>query len=155
MKISYTLDTNILINLQNRYPKDIFPALWKRVEDLVSDGRACICKKVFEELERGADNLSAWAKGLPNFVCDITNEDVALSVEISNNHPSWVQDKANEADPWLIAHGRNHSRCIVTEESKAGAGVIDKNQKVPNVAHEYNVEVLNFYGFIRQEGWTF
>ena len=151
----YTLDTNILINLERRYPRDIFPGVWEAVELLADEQRGCICREVLEELTLGGDNLQNWAKTLNGFVCEVTDDEVTIVVEISAAHPDWVQGQRNAADPWLIAHASVSSRTIVTEETRAGAGVIDANQKVPNVATEHQVETLTFFEFARAEGWSF
>lgn len=43
---SYTFDTNILINLERRYPRDVFETLWLRFEELIAEGRGFICEMV-------------------------------------------------------------------------------------------------------------
>lgn len=62
--MSYTLDTNILIGLVQRYPRDIFPAMWKNIESAVEGGEACICEAILREVKRGGDDLFSWAKNL-------------------------------------------------------------------------------------------
>lgn len=69
-RVSYTLDTNILIGLVQRYPRDIFPAMWKNIESAVGAGEACVCEAILREVHRGGDELHAWAKNLDGFVCD-------------------------------------------------------------------------------------
>jgi len=151
----YTLDTNILINLERQYPRDIFPGIWDALELMVDDQRACICRDVLDELSRGGDELHSWAKGLDGFVCEVTDAEVKTVVEISVAHPRWVQGSFNAADPWLIAHASESGRDIVTEEKRAGHGVHDHNQKVPNVASELNIESLTLFELARAETWRF
>lgn len=151
----YTLDTNILVNMQRLYPRDIFPTLWDNLEMLVDVGWACICSEVLVELKRGGDDLHDWAADLPGFVCDLTAEEPATVAQISARHPDWVRGTLNAADPWLIAHAIAHQRTIVSEERQAGPGVEDRNQKVPNVAAENGVQCVRFFEFARTQNWQF
>ena len=81
--MKYTLDSNILINMERLYPRDIFPSLWGSIEHLVERGGACICEPVLRELKRGDDCLHAWAKDLPGFLCSTQEEEVQTVVEIA------------------------------------------------------------------------
>ncbi|CAN5177354.1 DUF4411 family protein [soil metagenome] len=152
---AYTLDANILIGLQQKYPKDIFPSAWEALEALVDDKRACICTDVHDEVNRGGDDLFTWAKELDGFVCEPTADDVQVAAQISAAHPGWVREAQNAADPFLIAHASAGGLVVVTEERRAGVGVTDKNQKVPNVAEEFGVEAISFFDLAREEGWKF
>ena len=53
-----TLDTNILINMVNRYPRDLFASLWESMEGAVASGEICVCEVILKELERGDDDLA-------------------------------------------------------------------------------------------------
>jgi hypothetical protein len=152
---AYTLDTNILINMNRLYPRDIFPTLWGNLEDLVDVDWACICSEVLVEVKRGGDDLHKWARDLAGFVCDITANEPITVAAISAGHPDWVRGTVNAADPWLIAHAIAHDRAIVSEEREAGPGVADRNQKVPNVAAENGVECIKFFEFARRQTWQF
>lgn len=153
--MSYTLDTNILIGLGQRYPRDLFPSLWSALEGAINDDRACICDAVLDELARGRDDLHDWAKKYPGFVCEVTQEDVDLAARISTDYPEWVREERNAADPFVVAHAVNHSRVIVTEENVAGANVEPRNQKVPNVASAYSAYAVKLFDWVRAEGWSF
>lgn len=151
----YTVDTNIIVNLNRLYPRDIFPGPWESVEALIDSDRLCMCPDVLGELNRGGDDVHRWAKNYTGLVCEITTEEANAVASISNDHPGWVQGELNAADPWLVAHALQEGRTIITEEKTAGPGVQDKNQKVPNVAHSIGVGVTNFFGLARAESWQF
>jgi hypothetical protein len=153
--LNYTLDTNILIGLRQRYPRDLFPSLWQALEATVDAGRVCICAAVLDELSRGTDDLHAWAGKYVGLVCPASQDDVDLAAAISIRHPEWVREQRNAADPFVVAHARNESRAIVTEERAAGPGVTPRRQKVPNVANEYGVSSVGFLDWVRAEGWRF
>ena len=153
--MTYTLDTNILIGLVQRYPRDIFPAMWSNIESSVQAGDSCICEAILREVHRGGDDLHKWAKELPGFVCPATDAELALVAETAVAHPGWVQGQLNEADPFIVAHAKAEKSTIVTEESFKGPNTLDKNQKIPNVAAEYGVETIKFFDYVREQGWQF
>lgn len=149
----HTLDANILINLQRLYPRDIFEFLWAGMEQAVADGLLCVCENIHDEVGQGGDDLYDWVDNQQGFVCGVTQEEVDLATEISNDHPEWVQDRKNAGDPWIIAHAKEDGLKIVTEERRAGANVSDKNQKIPNVADEHSVACIRFFDLVRLMGW--
>ncbi|MFJ5108719.1 MULTISPECIES: DUF4411 family protein [unclassified Glutamicibacter] len=153
--MTYTLDSNILINLQRVYPRDIFPSIWESIEVSATNGDSCICEAVHREVNRSGDALHKWAKELPDFVCAISEDELNMVAEIANAHPGWVQGQLNEADPFVIAHAKVERSLLVTEERRKGPNTSEKNLKIPNVAAEHGVEVLKFFDYVRREGWTF
>lgn len=153
--MTYTLDTNIVIGLVQRYPRDIFPAMWSNIESSVQAGDSCICEAILREVHRGGDDLHKWAKDLPGFVCPATDEELEAVAEIAVAHPGWVQGQLNEADPFVIAHAKAEKSTIVTEENRKGPNTLDKNQKIPNIADEHGVETMKFFDYVRENGWRF
>ena len=153
--MGYTLDANILINMERLYPKEFFKSLWERMESVAISKNICICYVIFTEVERGGPELSNWAKGIDGFSCETTSDEMNTVGEISQKHPDWIQGQKNSGDPFIIAHAKYDSRIIVTEEKWANPGTLDKNQKIPNVAKEHNVECINFFEFMRRKKWTF
>lgn len=153
--MTYTLDTNILIGLVQRYPRDIFPAMWENIESSVADGDSCICEAILREVRRGGDDLHTWAKNLDGFVCPATDDELATVAEIALAHPEWVQGQLNEADPFVVAHAKHEQSTIVTEENRKGSHTEDRNQKIPNIADEHGVETIKFLDYVRNQGWQF
>ncbi|MDO4260181.1 MAG: DUF4411 family protein [Actinomycetaceae bacterium] len=153
--MKFTLDANILINLERRYPRDFFASLWEAIEEGVITRQVCVCEVVYEELGRGEGELATWVKGVPHFICPISGDELALVADISRKHPEWVQGQKNYGDPFLIAHAKIDGLIIVTEEKSKGPGAADRNQKVPNIADEYGVACVDFFAFLRHQGWKF
>ncbi|NLR25681.1 DUF4411 family protein [Rothia dentocariosa] len=151
----YTLDANILINMERLYPKEFFKSLWEKMESAAISKNVCLCYVIFTEIERGGPELSDWAKGIEGFICETTDDEANTAAKISQKHPAWVQGQKNSGDPFIIAHARHSNRIIVTEEKRTGPGTIDKNQRVPNIADEHDVECINFFEFMRRKEWTF
>jgi len=49
----YVVDTNALIDLwRRRYPPDVFPTLWQRIEELISSGELVAPQEVLSELQK-------------------------------------------------------------------------------------------------------
>lgn len=160
--MGYTLDANILINMENRYPKEFFKTLWDKMEHAAVSNNVCVCQVILTEIERGDRKtqkeelgVSSWIKNINGFVCEENIDEFKTVGEISQAHPGWVQEMVNYGDPFIIAHAKHSNRVIVTEESRKGPGTIDKNQKIPNIADEHNVQCINFFEFMRREKWTF
>ncbi|MFH5229754.1 DUF4411 family protein [Antrihabitans spumae] len=151
----FTLDTNILIGLVRQYPRDIFPGLWASIEASVGAHESCICEAILREVKRGGDDLHKWAKDLPGFVCEVSDEELITVASIGRAHPGWVQGQLNEADPFIVAHAKAEDSTIVTEENRKGPGTEDKNQKIPNIADEHSVETVKFFDYVRANGWSF
>ena len=153
--MTYTLDSNILIGLVQRYPRDIFPGIWHQVETSVANGDSCICEAIHREVHRGGDELYNWAKHLPGFICAVTDEELETVSEIAIDHPGWVQGQLNEADPFIIAHAKAEGSVVVTEENRKGPNTEDRNQKIPNISSEHGVDTMKFFDFVRVQGWKF
>lgn len=153
--MSYTLDTNILINMERMYPREFFASLWNSMETAVASGDICMCEVAEKELDRGDDDLASWVKSIPGFVCKTTDRELSIVSEISSAHPGWVQGQKNYGDPFIIAHAKVDNVIVVTEEARRGPGVVEKNQKIPNIADEYGVTCIRFFDLLRAQGWRF
>lgn len=153
--MTFTLDTNILINLSRQYPRDIFGSIWDSIEGAVLLGEVCICEAVLREVNRGGDDLYTWAKGLKGFVCATTDDELKTVAKIAIDHPEWVRGQKNEGDPFIIAHAKHESSEIVTEEKVTGPGTAEKNLRIPAVADEHGVSCVKFLEFVRGQGWTY
>lgn len=149
-----TLDTNVLIGLVQRYPRDIFPAMWSIIESSVTAGRSCICEAILREVQRGGDDLYRWAKKLPGFLCPATDQELTVVAGIAAAQPKWVQGQLNEADPFVIAQAKAEKSTLVTEESRKGPNTLDRSQKIPNIADEHGVRTVKCFD-VRTHGWQF
>lgn len=156
MSAVYIIDTNIIIHMNDRMPRDVHPGVWEAMEELIAAQRAIMPRMAYDELEGVSDECAPWAKQQPGFIQDANDSQVITVQAISVAHPGWVQERKNAADPWIVACGANtKDAVIVTDERLKGPGVIDSNLKIPNVAVEYGVEYCNFNDLSRREGWTF
>ena len=146
----WSLDTCVIIEMERKYPRDVFTSIWEELESKIYTGEACICAEVLVELERGTDDLHAWAKSMPGFVCELTQAEAIKAVEISQSQFEWVRERQNSADPFIIAHAYISEKVIVTQESLKGPGLASRNQKIPNVAVLHGVSTKNLIDWARQ-----
>ena len=155
MSDGYTIDTNIIVTLNREQPRDIYPSVWEALERLIADGRCMMNREAFEELQEVDDECAPWARAQPNFIVDTTHGELAVVDVITSDHPGWVQDRKNAADPFIVAQAAENERVIVTGERRKGPGTEDRNLRIPNVADEWGVECLTFQELARREGWKF
>jgi len=150
----YVFDTNIFINLKNRYPSDVFIGLWEQIELLMRNGVIISSDEVIDEIKRGNDDLEEWANTRKNSFYP-SNEQVQIIVrEILGQFSGLVTSpkKTNAADPFLIALARQMVCTIVTEENR---GCNDLSPKIPNICEYYNVRCIKFVDFLRENNIKF
>ena len=58
----YVFDANIFINLHQRQPRDVYPSVWNKIDELMASGTIISSREVYDELTRSDDSLSEWAK---------------------------------------------------------------------------------------------
>jgi hypothetical protein len=155
LSASYTIDTNIIVTLNRDQPRDIYASMWDALEALIADGRCVMNREAYEELVHVDDECAPWAKVQDGFVQDTTNAELAVVDSITTDHPGWVQETKNAADPFVIAQAVERELVVVTFERRKGLGTEDHNLKIPNVADEWQVECIDFKELARREGWVF
>ena len=155
MTDSYTIDTNVIVTLNREQPRDIYASVWEAVEALISEGRCVMNREAYEELVTVDDECAPWARAQEGFVQDTTDAELAVVDSITTDHPGWVQESKNAADPFVVAQAVEHALVIVTLERRKGPGTEDHNLKIPNVADEWGVRCIDFKDLARHEGWVF
>lgn len=114
MSASYTIDTNIIVTLNRDQPRDIYASVWEALEALTADGRCFMNREAYEELVHVDDECAPWAKVQEGFVQDTTAAELAVVDSITTDHPGWVQETRNAADPFVIAQAVERDLVIVT-----------------------------------------
>jgi hypothetical protein len=59
----YCIDTSSLIELKIKYPREVFPTLWEKMEELIQNGQIIAPIEVKKEIEKGDDELKKWVRG--------------------------------------------------------------------------------------------
>jgi hypothetical protein len=152
----YTIDSSSLINgWVNSYPRDVFPGVWEKLEELIEAGVLIASEEVIQELKRKDDDLYKWAKGQVKMH---KPSDIAVQKEvlkILKSHRLLVDTKKNRsgADPFVIATGITDGCSVVTQEQRSENPA--KKPHIPDVCDVYNVKCLSLLDLLREQGWVF
>lgn len=74
----YTIDTNVIVDMNRDMPRDVWLGVWDSVERLIADRRAFMPRQVFEELKGVDDDCAPWARDQPGFVVEATDAEVQV-----------------------------------------------------------------------------
>ena len=161
----YVIDSCSLIELNRKYPIDIFPSVWQKIESLIDSGFLVSPKEVLKEIEKGDDNLKEWAKKQTKLFKNLTARQIQIVQEILAKYPRWLNEDSMTpiADPFVITLAIEmeqdpqttiietiKKRIVVSEERMSG-----KKTKVPYVSHQYGIECIFLIDMFRNEGWVF
>lgn len=156
----YCLDANVLVQAKNGpYAFDIVPRFWTWIDEMSSRGTIYSTTMVFNELAKGSDELSAWAKERRvSLFVEPTEEVQKCLAEIADHVVSKYEAQQAQtflegADPWVIAQCKIDSTVVVTQETLVGFG--SKKVKIPNICNEFDVQYLDTYGMMRALGARF
>jgi hypothetical protein len=152
---AYVIDMSALVQLwQPRYYKrNVFPGLWKNYDELVEAGRLVSVREVRLEVERGNDDLVAWAKQHSHLFHAYTPEQYAIAGSIQNDFPGLVDvtKETPDADPFVIAKAKSEGATVVSCE---GPGTPAK-PSIPYVCRKLGVRHLDLVGMFEDLGWSF
>lgn len=148
--VSYSVDTSALVDLWVRYySPDIFPGLWKRLEQLVAEGRFQVVDEVRRELERQDDELFKWVKAHPDMVVPLDEELQTAAHAIINGFPSLTNTKSlmsGSADAFVIALAQLRGLTVVmAERSKPSS------PRIPDVCRTLGVDYFTPIQMFRKE----
>lgn len=158
----YVADTSALIEIQRKYPNDVFGMLWTNLSALARKERIIAPKLVFEEIKRFAreDYLKTWATQHKKIFIDATPAQIMKVKELLTQFPKLINSASEyeQADPYVIALAcyKNpqarlieNVRVVVTEES------FTKEDRIPFVCRRLGIQCINTLTLFRQEGWRF
>lgn len=162
----YCIDTSSLVDLNRRYPQDIFPGVWDRLSALAGIGRLVAPREVLRELAKGDDELIPWAREHSVMFRDPDEPQLAAVRNILERFPDFIDpDKENpEADPFVVALAAvgNASQSVsmlpqtwvvVAEESRRRTP--DQRPRIPDVCDTYGISCIRIFDVMRTEGWAF
>ena len=169
----YIIDSSSLIEIQRRYPIDIFPSVWKHLHELVMDGKLIAPVEVKKELLEGYDSLKGWIHTHEGMFRDFDDDLIIRTQSILGRFPRMADsesEKLYNADPFIIALALllqekpqrelvPHIITVVTDErGKLGTNpkLHENNmKKIPDVCEKYGIECMDHIGIFRKEGWMF
>ncbi|MFA6330194.1 MAG: DUF4411 family protein [Candidatus Micrarchaeia archaeon] len=161
----YIIDTSSLIELNRKYPIDVFPGIWKKIEELIGKGFLFSPHEVRKEILVLDDSLKDWVQKQEKLFRPLTANQIELVRTILKKYPSLANPDSEvpSADPFVIAlaveMGKDPQqtlapvtkiRIIVTEERLRGNRV-----RIPFVCKDYSIACLNILEMCRAEGWKF
>lgn len=160
---TYCVDASSFFELKIRFPKDVFPSVWERVEELIRAGRLISAKEVLREIETGRDELVRWTKTRKQIFLDPLSPELELVKDILKNFPHlgspWKQ--THHADPFIIALAKlkNDTEPPHLYEKKRYVVVTEESQnnpnRIPSVCRHYNVQSFKLLELFRRENWQF
>jgi len=159
----YCIDTSALIDLWRRkYAPDVFPSLWKNLENLISQGRLITSHKVLEELKRyfdKNDELLEWAKKHKGMFENLDEKQLDSVRDIEKRFPGLVETgkEDEDADPFVIALAISKGWTVITSEQPANLNANPTARpKIPDVCEHYNLKcIYQFLEFFREQKWKF
>lgn len=154
--MAYLLDANVFIQAKRlHYGMDFCPAFWDWLRAQNEAGRVFSIEKVRDELEAGADELSAWAaeRGTAFFLSPDEQMLAALArvsnwLREQNYDPAAVSAFLQNADYYLIAHALAHNHIVVTHEMASDSR---RRVKIPNVCIATKVKCMTPFEMLRKE----
>ena len=157
---AYLLDTDVLIRAKNEhYGFDLCPGFWNWLDNEHAAGKVFSVRKVYDELLRGQDDLSTWARQRRGFFLDPDSATVASLAAVS----TWAygaQYQANavslfmqKADYFLVAEGHASGKTVVTYEMPAPDSL--KSIKIPDACDAMGVDWIAPHRMLRAEGAQF
>jgi len=158
----YVIDSSSLIQMNRENPLDVFPSLWKELEDLIKKGLLISHEEVLNEISQQDDMLEEWAKKNKKLFKKSTPNQAKIVGEILTKYPSLINvDSLYQADPWLIALTKELKdekqkmlweikRLIVTEEKIKG-----NKTRIPLVCNDYGIDCIDRIEMFREEKWSF
>ncbi len=150
----YCVDTSSLIAAwQERYPPDLFPAFWVRMDDLITEGRMIAPVDVLGEMTKRSEDLHAWLKARKGMFRELDEDVQRAAAEVLMRFPRLVGDKKlrTSADPFVIALARVQGLQVVTDEKPTGN---PNKPNIPDVCAGFGMTCIGVLQLIRAEMWV-
>jgi hypothetical protein len=148
----YCIDASALINLTRYpgYPRDIFPAIWEKLENMVKRDELISHIEVYKEIEKRKDPIYQWCKKHKKMFKDVDDCQIRELENIQHQYdPGYWNNEINKggpwADPWLIALSICEDAIIVTDEKNTP-------NRIPYIANHFNSQWLNLIDFFKRIG---
>lgn len=157
------LDANVFIEAKNSYYQfRSFPGIWDWLDKEQALGHHASVEPIYDELERGRDELADWVKDRDNPgwflpVSDVPTQTTFVRIA------EWVvagpfKDQGKEeflsgADPWLIAKALTMGGMVVTHERFEAES--RRRIPIPNVCRAFGVQTINTFELIQRSGVKF
>jgi len=150
-------DSNVFMQAKNLYYAfDIAPGFWNGVSECAKSGSIKSPTMVYNEIAKGGDELTSWAKTVKLFVDPTKKVQETFSkiaeyvVHNGTFHPAQAALFLKGADAWVISSAIADDGIVVTHEKLVGAD--STKVKIPNVCKQFGVDCVTCYEMIRRLG---
>lgn len=148
----YCIDASALINLTKYpgYPRDIFPAIWGKLEGMVKRGELISHIEAYEEIKKRKDKIYDWCKQNKKMFkgIDQCQQQKMRQIEKKYDPVHWKNQMNKDepwADPWLIALSICEDAIIITDEKNTP-------NHIPHIANAFQIQCLNLLDFFKKVG---
>jgi uncharacterized protein DUF4411 len=153
--LRYLLDANTYIQAKNQYyGMDICPAYWDWLDLQFEQGLIGSVDMIGRELRDGNDELADWVRERPaHFISNDDDETqgvfatIVQSIMDGDYNTGQRDNFLAKADPWIIAKAKCLEATVVTHESVVSPNA--RKVKVPNICHQFDVNCINTFQFLR------
>jgi hypothetical protein len=135
------------------YPPDVFPTLWRKIEELIDAKEIIASEEVYVELAKKDDDLHDWIQGRKSMLVPPDEEIQTKVADLLGKYPRLVDTLKgrSQADPFVIATAVVFGAVVVTGELPGTA----QKPRIPFVCQAEGVRSINFLEMIRELGLTF
>lgn len=150
--MSFSFDTSAFIEpWTRRYPPDIFPPIWKWLEERIESGTISAIDEVKHEILRQEDDLTGWAKAQEGLFVPADEAVQQALRQVLATFPNLADHERDRsgADPWVVAHALANGLSVVTYE------VMGKQSKpkIPNACQHFGIPCVTLVDVLRQTGF--
>lgn len=150
----YSFDTSVILNPWRRhYPRETFPSLWSKLDELIDADDIIASVEVLEELKRKDDEVHQWALKRRQMFIPLYPDIQQSVINILAKHPRLVDNRKNRsgADPFVIALTQVENCAVVTYETPSHS---PNRPRIPDVCNEMEVRCINMTALFREQGWA-
>jgi hypothetical protein len=151
----------VFIELTSRYPEDVLPSLWDRLDRMLKDGSALIPRAVQREYHH--EPTEAWLLDRKELIRAPDSEVGECMKKIASDLPDFIdaQRTKESADPWLVAHAMAENLRAGADEGTGAALVVCEEgrrkgpqapHKVPDACDHYGIDCIKVLDLMRREG---
>ena len=134
-----------LKELHDRYPKAVFPTIWRRIEDLIVDGSIHSHIEVQREIKNTtdpSDKVLKWSNKYKRIFLDVDDCQTSQLNNIQEKYEvGFWNNQINRpgpwADPYIIALAICERAIIITQENKV------RPNRIPPIASQFGIQSLN------------
>lgn len=150
----YIIDTDVLIQLYDSLPMEIYQTQWNLLGEYIKEGKIILCETVCKEIKK-AEELKKWLEQFKDLIIPCYTPEVIIEAKtIINAYPKLIDiyNPSDQSDPYVIALAKLNKFTVLTNETYSEGG---KKTKIPYVCKELEIEYMNTRQFYQEENWKF